>query len=480
MSKRILALLLVGILVVTSLVGCSGDPDSSNVGGGGEALEDGVPEMNLNGYEFVIADGYHYDAVNMEPGESDLTDAILERNAEIEKRFNCKIRYDYYEPTGFYNEAYPILMSGDKLADIMLPTLYNYGKFATADYLKDLGELPYLKLDEEYWIDLYDEAAINPDGKRIGASSYIANPYQYAFGIYFNKRLISELNLTNPYDLLKQNKWNWENFGQLLQKAHKDVDNNAVYDGKDIYGITGGLDGGITAFLMANGQHMFKMDGNMVKYAMTDENVLPTLTTLKDMFNGPGRYFYGGGDSQLCTQMFLDGQITFYINLTSRGQRLREMEDEFGFMPIPMGPDVDKFYSPIDHNTPIICVPSAGIDNPEATGAILQALSFASYKEKKIWEDELTGLAFQDDESIDNLKKHVLPGLTFDPLFMYSRLDRQFEMYTITAVFKPIARDPAADAATIIGEGALVVQTLIDELINKTIEPTPDDTSTAE
>ena len=186
------------------------------------------------------------------------------------------------------------------------------------------------------------------------------------------------------------------------------------------------------------------------------------------MFSAPGCYYYGGGDSQLCTQMFMDGQVTFFMNLMSRGDRLRDMKDDYGFLPIPMGPNVDQFYSPIDHNTPIICVPSTGIDNPEATGAILQAMACASYKEKDIWEEEVAGLYYRDDESFANLTEHVLPSMTFDPLFMYSRLAQEFEMYTITAVFKPIARDPAADAATIINEGKEVVQTMIDELINKT------------
>lgn len=473
MSKRMIALLLAGLLAATALTGCKGSEsspgsDASAGGTSGADLDDGVPEMNLNGYEFVIADAYHYEQPNMEPGSSDLTDAVLERNKTIEKRFNCKITYQYYEPTGFYNEVYPILMSGEKLADVMIPTLFNYGKFAVADYLGDLGELPYLKLDEEYWIDLYNDAAVSPDGKRLGASSYMANPYQYCFGLYFNKRLISELNLQNPYDLLAEGKWNWENFGQLLDNAMKDVDNNAVFDGKDIYSITGGLDGGITAFFMANGQHMFKMEDNLVKYAMTDEGVIPTLTTLKDMFSAPGCYYYGGGDSQLCTQMFMDGQVTFFMNLMNRGDRLRDMKDDYGFLPIPMGPNVDQFYSPIDHNTPIICVPSTGIDNPEATGAILQAMACASYKEKDIWEEEVAGLYYRDDESFVNLTEHVLPSMTFDPVFMYSRLAQEFEMYTITAIYKPVARDPAADAATIINEGKEVVQTMIDELINKT------------
>ena len=132
-----------------------------------------------------------------------------------------------------------------------------------------------------------------------------------------------------------------------------------------------------------------------------------------------------------------------------------------------MGPDVKNYYSPIDHNTPIVCVPSS-IDNPEATGTILEALAATSYSELEIWKNEISDLYYRDDESAKNLSEYILPNIIYDPVFMYSRIDQQFEQYTITAVFKPIARDPNTDPATIIGSGKQVVQTLIDEVINKT------------
>ncbi|HOB20868.1 MAG TPA: extracellular solute-binding protein, partial [Candidatus Atribacteria bacterium] len=407
------------------------------------------------------------DRPNMEPGSSDLTDAILERNRKIEERFNCKIVYDYYDPVSFYDTVYPILMSGEKFADVITPTLFNYGKFVNGDYLYDLNKLPYIKLDEPYWYDIYDEAAVTTDGRRLGASCFIANPFRRVFGVFFNKRLIEELKLDNPYDLLARGEWNWENFSRLLGSAMKDVNNDAVYDDNDVFSITGGLDGGIQALYLTSGNKMFEIGENgYVRYAMTNPNVMNVLTQLKDMFAVPGSYYSGSWDASRCTQQFVDGRVTFYLNLAAKCPHLRDMEDDYGLVPLPLGPGQTDFISAIDHNTAIICVPYT-IDNPEATGAILQALAAASAKEREIWEAELEALNFRDDESYKNMKEYILPSITFDPLFMYHKLAPEFFKYTTRTVFEPVVRDRALDAASMINEGKEVVQTLIDEIINK-------------
>lgn len=470
--KRIICLVLSATLIVGCLAGCA---KKGNGGSKGEASVfdylNNMPDADFEGYEFVIAEACYYgseDRPNMEAGASELSDAILARNKAIEEKFNCKITYEYYDPTSFYNEIYPLIMSGEKVADIMDVTLFTYGKLSVGEYLYDMSTLPNVDFSKDHWLKIYDDTAVLSSGIRYGASAMFANPYTHGFGIYFNKRLVSELGLEDPYKLLNEGKWNWDTFGTLLSKAMKDVDSDAVFGSNDIYSITGGLDGGITAFYLANGENMFEIaDDGKVKYAMTGDNVIPTLTKMKSMFSTPGAYYYGGGDSSLCTDMFINGQVTFYINLTTRGQALREMSDDFGLVPVPMGPDVDSYYSAIDHNTPIVCVPSS-IDNPEATGTILEALAATSYSELEVWKDEISGLYYRDDESAKVLSEHILPNIIYDPVFMYSRIDQQFEQYTITAVFKPIARDPNTDPATIIGSGKQVVQTLIDEVINQT------------
>ncbi|MBR7071285.1 MAG: extracellular solute-binding protein [Clostridia bacterium] len=471
MKKRIISLLICAVLLTTVLCGCGGEGGKGGKSGKASGFEylNKMPDVDLEGYNFVIAEACYYssdDRPNMEAGASELSDAILARNKAIEKKFNCTISYEYYDPTSFYDEMYPIIMSGEKVADIMDVTLFTYGKLSVGEYLYDMATLPHVDFKQDHWLKLYDDTVALPTGERFGGSAAFANPSTHGFGLYFNKRLISELGLEDPYKLLEENKWDWEHFATLVNGAMKDSNSDATFDDNDIWSITGGLDGGITAFYLANGLNMFDIDDNgFVRYAMTDENVIPTLTKLKSMFSAPGAYYYGGGDSSLCTDMFINGQITFYINLTTRGQALREMKDDFGFVPIPMGPDVKQYYSAIDHNTPIVCVPSS-IDNPEATGLILEALAATSYSELDVWQDEIAALYYRDDESAEVLGKYILPNLIYDPVFMYSRIDKSFEAQTITAIFKPIARDPNADAATIINSGKEAVQTLIDEVIN--------------
>ena len=471
MKKRIICFILSLAVLLGLFAGCGKKDDGGNKGNKTQTFEylDKMPDKDLGGYEFVIAEACYYgsgDRPNMEAGASDLSDAILARNKAIEEKFNCKISYEYYDPTSFYDEIYPIIMSGEKVADLMDVTLFSYGKLSVGEYLYDMSTLPNVDFSQKHWIDVYDSAAVMPSGARYGASAAFANPYTHGFGLYFNKRLIEEQGLEDPYKLLEEGKWNWETFGEMLSKGMKDVDGDAVFGSSDTYSATGGLDGGITAYYLANGMNMFNIDaaGN-VKYAMTDAGVIPTLTTLKSMFSAPGAYYYGGGDASLCTEMFIGGQVTFYMNLTTRGEALRDMNDDFGLVPIPMGPDADKYYSPIDHNTPIVCVPSS-IDNPEATGLILEALAATSYGELETWQEETASLYYRDEESAKVLKEHLLPNLVFDPVFMYSRIAPEFETYTITAIFKPIARDPNADAATIINSGKEVVETMLEDVIN--------------
>ena len=121
MKRKIFCLCLCLSLALTCLAGCGGEDTGSGGGASGSyAYLDTLPDTDLGGYEFVIAEACYYDSSdrpNMEAGSSELADAILARNAAIEEKFNCKITYEYYDPTSFYNEVYPLIMSGEKVGE---------------------------------------------------------------------------------------------------------------------------------------------------------------------------------------------------------------------------------------------------------------------------------------------------------------------------------------------------------------------------
>ena len=107
--KKLVCLIMCLALLVGCFAGC-GDKGDSGKGSKGDSTFDylnKMPDADFDGYEFVIAEACYYgseDRPNMEAGASDLSDAILARNKAIEEKFNCKITYEYYDPTSFYDE----------------------------------------------------------------------------------------------------------------------------------------------------------------------------------------------------------------------------------------------------------------------------------------------------------------------------------------------------------------------------------------
>ena len=155
--KKVISLTLC-MLLVFSLAAC-GKGKKGSAGGGASGFEylDKMPDKDLGGYEFRIAEACYYtneDRPNMEAGASELSDAIIARNTAIEDKFNCKITYEYYDPTSFYDEIYPLIMSGEKVADIMDVTLFTYGKLSVGGYLYDMSTLPNVDFSKDHWLNI--------------------------------------------------------------------------------------------------------------------------------------------------------------------------------------------------------------------------------------------------------------------------------------------------------------------------------------
>ena len=77
-------------------------------------------------------------------------------------------------------------------------------------YLKDLNELKYCDFTKEYW-DQNCYKTLSIGGKiyyMVGdISAAMLSGSEVAF---FNKNMISEFKLDNPYELVYNNEWTWE------------------------------------------------------------------------------------------------------------------------------------------------------------------------------------------------------------------------------------------------------------------------------
>lgn len=480
---RKIGTVLLAALVATGTMGlaaCSGKEDPGSGGGTtasgggspasgstGDAL-DAFETVDLDGYTFKIAEGWYYDEGDtpvLEAGNSEYTDAIMERNKKIETKFHCKIEYEYVNPTNFSNLMTPRIMAGEKVADAMTPTLFGFGQLYTSNYLYDIGKLEAVDLSKEYWNHVYDAGARKGDAV-YGISAGFANPQGRTFCVFFNKKLIEEYKLDNPYELVKSGAWTWDKFASMLQGGTRE-NGDGQWNDADFYACSGASFDAMKAFYVSGGNKMFdKTAEGKIVYGLSSESGRNATLKMKDIFNIPGGFYNPNLDFDKMQKQFIDGKVLFFINGVMTSSRFRDMEDEIGVVPLPKGAaDQQNYISSLDQNAPIICVPST-IDNPAATGTILEALAATSPAVVKAWKDEVSVVHFRDEESIDMFDNYIVPTMYFDIAMPYLANVPEFGVGVDSAIANGILRDTATDPIGLINTYQDVVQSIIDEMLN--------------
>lgn len=464
MSMRWLSGLSAAALCAVLLAGCAG-------GGGGTASGGGNNEeveliQDLDGYEFVVAQGSEYgEAAYPEKGQSDYTDAIIARNERVQKQFNCKIRYEYYDPQTFYDKAHTSIMSGDKFADVMIPCLFAFGQLVFTGDLYDMSAIPQLKMNEDYWDSAFADMA-TLQGKVYGSNSQMTNWIRESMGVLYNKRLAEEMQLGDLVGMVKDNTWTWDTFKTLVSKSAKDLDNNGQFDENDQWACTSANYDGIVPFFLSSGKKIFrKGEGDRIEYALSDSETLSALVKMKDMFSTPGAMYRPNFDYNKIVKQFVDGKCVFFLN-AAFSSGLRDMQDDFGVLPFPRGDYRDSYINTFGHNAPILCIPTT-IPDPEKTGLILDALCKESAAERSIYLNEQGTAQLRDTESLEILETYIIPNTYVDIAIPFKTMTMDLYNATDCAIGNPTIMDPKAQSVDLIEAYKDIAQTDINDIFGQ-------------
>ncbi|MCL2814325.1 MAG: hypothetical protein FWD23_06975, partial [Oscillospiraceae bacterium] len=190
--------------------GTSGIPDS----GGEQAAESknerftpNLPESDFGGYEFRAlvpvnnAYGSYTFDVEEENGDN-LNDAIYKRNRYIEDKYNVVLTQteisDFWPLIDLFKKS---VMSGSD--DFDVSTQNRSLNLASQGYCLLPDDLPYIDMTQPWYAHDLNETY------RIGNKNFIAysdecmSVYDAVIALCFNKALIRDLGLENPYELVK-------------------------------------------------------------------------------------------------------------------------------------------------------------------------------------------------------------------------------------------------------------------------------------
>ncbi len=462
-SKRLLAMLLcVVMLASTALTGCSeggstaqettaptttettapeaGDTtvtaEGTTTSDGLIAIEEdydwtaGVEKKDYEGYEYTILNGctaswYSYTIICPEESTGEpVNDAFVERNNRTNEFLNIKIQEN--NDGDSLNILKNAVKAGTNDFDYALVTLMNAFAVALEGSIFDLNTIPGNVDFTNVWWDQNARDSLTVNGKLYFMTSDAdTTRFDSIRSLYFNKEMIEQNGLENPYDLVDNNQWTVDKFTEMCTSVIVDKDGDGQMTDADQYGWIGY--GEIMGDLL--------MCGMGAKYITKDPDTGylingTTGETFVDMYNKVINLMYtqtdavfdvraskhsshlrGLGDRAQET-IFTENGALFYSECMAWTRVLRDMEADFGVLPPPKyNEDQDRYYSIILN--PFMQMIPVTSEDPTRTLHVLDVLSAASRDTvvEAYINVTLTGKVARDQDTVRMLR------LVFDELY---------------------------------------------------------------
>ena len=294
---RIAALLLALLMCVGVLASC-GDTNSNTTSTtvaqsqnvDPASTEPAFPTANYNGDTFTIyarnASTYGHSGIYAEEQTGDVVnDQTLKRNQKVEAKYN--IKFAIKEASDPYKTLETDIRSDSVDYDLLLDRRSSLKNPILSGLLQDWHTTS-VDFSSPWW-DANCAVGYDINGKMYMAVNDVstANLTSARF-LYFNKKVVDDYHLDNPYTLVKDNQWTLDNYINMV----KSVSNPSEVEGElGVYGMlreTGASNGnhmhfmtgcGITLVKFVDGQIASNVDDSMILKMQDITDKLSTVLT---------------------------------------------------------------------------------------------------------------------------------------------------------------------------------------------------------
>ena len=339
-------------------------------------------------------------------------DAVYTRTSNVEDLLNIDVKTEYCADA---NDT-KMLATSVKAAD----DAYQLYSMAAKYVINNVGQgniQSITRFAQKGTLDLsspwYDQNCISDLsmlGHNFCFTGDLGTMYKKSIGIItFNKTLMDKYQLTSPYEYLKEDTWTWDVLIDSASVAVSDLDSNGTMEKTDQFGLIYFFNMLATGLIGCDSP-IFDKDENGypidVFYTERAVNAIEKMATLLYNTNTCWCWLRDGqifpGNEELFSQ---DKGLYMYGEIHSIEQ-IREMDSEFGIMPMPKYDESQKDY--IHAVNPDVAVtytiPQTNLDF-ERCGIIIDALGAESKNllTPAYYETTLQGKLSRDAESTQSL-----------------------------------------------------------------------------
>ncbi len=353
-----------------------------------------------------------------------VNDAVWERNQAIADDYGVEIEFlsggnePYGSATSF---MYNLVAGGDNSVDIVNCSILATFKMGLQHLLADLNsEIDYIDFSQPWWDAGMREAFTIQDRLFFAVSDMNNIAYQNTWVMLYNKRLMDNLGYEDDFvfDSVRDGTWTLDTYGKIVKGYAKDLNNDNQMTEVDQYG-TAFQSSGPDGFLLAAGMRYSERDedGNIV-FKPLDDKGLAILNKVTDLCKAGVSYnshnkkqnTAHATDPDNGRAMYREARAIFWTETLGSVEVFRDMEDDFGIIPLPKYDEEQETYKSFIHHGSGTCVAvPRNAEDLSDSGYMLEVLSNYSYNmvTPKYFGRVVEGKYSRDVDSLDMLYNYV-------------------------------------------------------------------------
>ena len=395
-----------------------------------DRIEPDLPEKDFEGYTFTFLthSGQTWDWVSTEPLElvaeeetgEPINDAVYRRNMQIMEKYNVE-----FEMILGGNAEVTALRravgAGDSMYDAAVIFNNNIPTAVTSDLLINIDSLPYVDLEKPWWDPAVNSMSIDNKNFLLGGDLLILDN-EATNALLFSKKLTADLGLELPYKSVIESKWTMDKMNEMIRVAAADLDGDGMMGMDDRWGWYVYSDT-LHALLVSGGGTLASKDENDIPYMDFASTInLRILEKAMDLMYNPDYVVNNKTSSFNADGAFREGRLLFMWVRMREVERLRDMESDFGIVPMPKTDDLqENYHSVVNPYTGVLLGVSKSAENLERVSIILEALSAESrYTLQPAYYDVVLTRKFARDEESEEMLDIIFNSRVYDIGAVYS------------------------------------------------------------
>lgn len=387
-----------------------------------------LPTADYDGYTFTIAgrelsqNSWSVLAKNPYVQEEQtgevIDDALWTRQDLVQNSYNVTMAYfpfNVENPNGVINS----LLAGDNAYDTVECNAWYISKFLNyGNLFVDYLATDIVDLTNSWW----EQKAI--DTFSVGGKLYVLtgdalllHPVSLDV-LYLNKQMVEDYQLEDPYTLVKNGQWTLDAMQNMSMVVAGDLNGDGkMYIEDDAFGLMAS-DTSLLYFIQGAGFRITEKDADdlpsLCLYNEKNADILSKVQTiLQDTsvnYNSaliPAKKSVGEAFYNLVLPSFKEGRGLFHFNWIFIAMDLRDMEIDFGMLPMPKQDAAQTEYRSINCTNwdMFTMVPNTGEDGIHRAGNILEALGYygKEYVTPAVLEKSVYTKSSRDEESKEML-----------------------------------------------------------------------------